>query len=179
MRLLRNVVATTVACCWCFTLLARAQVVPATVAKALDGSTATFPRNDGKPLLLIVGFSHNSSKNFDQWNNRLKPIYLADPAVAYYELMSFEDVPPSIMHMVLRRMRRKVPPDERSHFIPFYSGEKDWRHLVGYSVPKDAYVLVTDPAGRVLWQAHGQITDAKLTELKDLMGKLRARATGQ
>jgi hypothetical protein len=180
MKILRIIVANIIASCWALTAGASAQVVPTTEAKALDGSTVTFPRpHSGKALLLIIGFSHNSSKNFDQWNQRLKPLYLDNPRVEYYELVDFEDVPSFVMRMILHGMRRRVPKAEHSHFIPFYSGETEWRQLVGYSAPKDAYLLVAEASGHVLWQAHGLVTGAKIAELSDVMVKLTAKVTNQ
>lgn len=61
--------------------------------------------------------------------------------------------------------------NEHAHFVPFYSGEAEWKKLVSYSVPEDAYLVVADADGHVLWQAHGAPTDEKYSELRSVIGK--------
>jgi hypothetical protein len=152
-----------------------AQQVPPTQAKALDQSVITFPQNDGKVLLLLIGFSHKSEKECDKWNDRLKPGYLHDSHLAYYELADFQGVPSFVMRFILHGLRRAVPKDEHAHFIPFYSGEAEWKKLVSYSAPEDAYLVVADPAGYALWQTHGPPDDNKYSELQAALTKATSR----
>lgn len=149
-----------------------AQVVPVTRAQALDKSVVTFPRNEGgKTLILVISFSRKGQKECDSWNHRLKPSYMQDSNVEYYEMADFEGVPPFVMRFILHGMRREVPKDEHSHFVPFLSSESDWKKLVNYSQPKDAYVVVADASGRVLWQAHGAPNDEEYSELQTVVAK--------
>ncbi|MFZ0859557.1 MAG: hypothetical protein WB781_10265 [Candidatus Sulfotelmatobacter sp.] len=160
----------------CFAALCRAQQVPVTQAKALDKSVVTFPQSDSrKPLLLLISFSHKGEKECDSWNQRLKPAYLSEPRVAYYELADFQGVPSFVMRMVLHGMRRKVPRDEWPHFVPFFSDEEAWKKLVGYAAPEDAYLVVADASGHVLWQEHAAPTDLKYAELQAVIGKQVAK----
>jgi len=156
----------------CSCVLSCAQTIPATQAKALDGSSVNFPRNDSpKPLLFVIGFSHKSANQCKSWSQRLKPIYARDPRIAYYELADFQGVPSFVMWMILHGMRREVPKDDWPHFVPLYTDEEKWKKLAGYSAPDHAYLIVADPSGRVLWQAHGPPSDANYGELQAVLGK--------
>jgi len=152
--------------------LCRAQQVPVTHARALDKSAVTLPQSkQGKPLILLISFSHKGEKECDRWNQRLKPAYMHESKVDYYELADFEGVPSFVMSFILHGMRREIPRDEHSHFVPFYSGEAEWKKLVAYSSPEDAYLVVADAAGHVLWQGHGPLSDSKYSELQAVVTK--------
>ena len=156
----------------CFPWHCAGQQVPGMHSEALDKSAVTFPQKDSrKPILLVIGFSHESEKQCDTWNDRLKPAYMTDSRVAYYELADFQGVPSFIMRFILHGMRRKIPKDEHAHFVPFYSGEAEWKSLVTYSSPKDAYVVIADANGRVLWQAHGVPNNVTYSELQSVLKK--------
>lgn len=155
------------ACC------AAAADVPQTRLTALDGSIISFPRPEGqRPLVLLLGFSHQSEKTVDTWNRRFQPSYLADRGAEYYELLDFEGVPSLIMRMILHGMRRAVPAEQRPHVAPFYSSEDDWKRLTGYTAPEDAYVILADAKGHVVWTAHGVVSEEKLSDLQARIAKL-------
>lgn len=156
----------------CLATVCGAQQVPATQAQALDKSVVVFPQATGqKVLLLVIGFSHQSETECDSWTQRNKAAYMNDPDIAYYELADFQGVPSFVMRMILHGIRHKFPKDEWPHFVPLYADEHAWKTLVGYSAPKDAYVIVADPGGHVLWQAHGAATDPKYSELQAVISK--------
>ena len=150
-----------------------ARTIPATNAKALDGSAVALPAaKDARPLLLMIGFSHKSSKEFDAWNKHLLPSYLSDPKVAYYEVVELQGVPGAVKPMILHGMRRQIHGAEGARFLPIFTDEEKWKSAAGYSAPDDAYLVVCDPSGRVAWQTHGAPDDAKLSELNSALAKL-------
>jgi hypothetical protein len=157
----------------CLAVHCAAQQVPVTHAKALDDSVVSFPQSgSAKPLLLVLGFSHKSEKQCDNWNDRLRPSFMKDARVSYYEMADFQGVPSFVMRMILHGIRKKIPNDEHGHFVPLYSDEAEWKKLVGYSAPDGAYVVLADATGHVLWQAHGEPTDAEFSNLKAEIAKL-------
>lgn len=144
-----------------------AQVVPATTAKALDGRAIAFPRPESrKPLLLMVGFSHKSDKDFHQWNQVMLSPYISDSRIDYYELADLEGVPSFITKMILHGMRREVHGAEQSHFAPLTAGEDEWKKAVGYSAPEYTYIVLANAAGHIVWQTHGAPNDEKMSGLK-------------
>ena len=151
----------------CFSVSCYAQKVPTTKAKALDGSEVEFPApRSRKPLVLVVGFSHKSSDQTEEWDKRLAPLYLTDSNLEYYEVADFQGVPSLVMRMILHGMRREVPANEHSHFVLMDRDEQEWEKLVSFSAPGDAYLIVSDAAGHVEWQTHGAETEAQFKALQ-------------
>jgi len=74
--------------------------------------------------------------------------------------------------MILHGIRKQVPTAEQPHFVPIFDNESAWRKLVNFSAPDDAYLIVTDPQGNVVWQAHGKFDDDLYTALKQAAAKL-------
>lgn len=154
-----------------------AQAVPATTAKALDGTAIAFPRPESrKPLLLVVGFSHKSSEDFKQWNQRMLSPYLSDPHIDYYELADLQGVPSLVRSMILHGMRREVPAAQHSHFAPFTAGEEEWKKAVNYSASDNTYIVVADPTGHIVWQTHGVPDDEKVSGLKKALADVLSPA---
>lgn len=157
-----------------FALSCCAQTVPSTQAKALDGTDIAFPKDHGKPLILMIGFSHKSSDDFQQWNKQALSSYLSDPHVDYYELADLAGVPSFIREMIMHGMRREIHGVEQSHFAPLLADEGDWKKAVNYSASDNTYVVVADSAGHIVWQAKGLPAEEKVSELKSAVEKLMA-----
>jgi hypothetical protein len=145
----------------------RAQQIPPTQAKAIDGSSVSFPdAATGKPLLFVVGFSHQSSGPCQAWDKRLAPLYLNDSHVLYYQAADFQGVPSLIMKMILHGMKKEIPANEHSRFVLIQANEDQWKNAAKYSAPGEPYILLADPGGHVVWQTHGAITDDQFAALQ-------------
>ncbi len=156
--------------CLFITCTCLAQSVPSTTAKALDGSAVTFPKSQSrKSLLVLVGFSHKSSADFKEWNQRALSPYLNDPRIDYYELADLQGVPSLIRTMILHGMRREVPKAQHSHFAPLTAGEEDWKKAVGYSAAQDTYLILAAPTGHIIWQTSGAPDDNKVAAFKQAL----------
>jgi hypothetical protein len=159
-------------------LPAFSQVIPEVESRTLDGGAVALPPAEGpKPLLLMLGFSHKSWDDFQNWNHRFKAPPATDSRVQYFELVDLQGLPSVISRMVLHGMRRSVKEPERSHFAPFRTHEQEWKELVRYDDPKIAYLLLADSKGRVIWQTHGPATDENYAALEAELEKLPGRAS--
>jgi hypothetical protein len=74
--------------------------------------------------------------------------------------------------MILRGMRKDLPAEQQAHFIPILDHEDEWKKLVNFSAPDDAYILLADPHGHVAWHMHGPLTDSSYDALKSALSKL-------
>ena len=149
------------------TSLSVSQSVPRTEANTLTGAHVVIPdAGNGKPLLLLLSFSHKSSGDVTLWNKRFKTPYETDPRVQYYELADFQGVPSLIMKMILHGMRRSLQEPERSHTVLLQSEEETWKKLVNYGDPNIVYVVLAAPNGHVAWQSRGPSSDVKAAELE-------------
>jgi hypothetical protein len=153
-----------------------AQTIPPVQAKALDDSEVALPKPGGQQaLILVLGFSHKSGAACAAWGKRLAADYASDPHASYYQLAELQSAPSFVRGMILRGMRKDVPPSRHSHFLPLFDHEGEWKTLVQFSAPDDPYVLVTAPDGRVLWQTHGALSDSAYPALQAAVAQFSAR----
>ena len=147
--------------------LSRAQQIPGTQAKTLDGGSVSFPdAASGKPLLIVVGFSHASSEPCKAWNKRLSPLYANDNRILYYEAAELQSVPALVLKMVVHGMKKDIPASDQSRFVILQTNEERWKSAAQFSAPNDAYVLLSDPGGHVVWHTHGTVTDEQVAALQ-------------
>lgn len=156
------------------TIPCRAQTIPAVKAKALDDSEVTLPKAGGQGLLiLVVGFSHKSGDNCTPWSKRLAADYSADSHVEYYSVPVLASAPSFVRPMILHGMRKGLTDAQKAHFVPVYDHESEWKQVVNYSAPDDAYIVIAGPDGHVLWETHGTWNDSAYAELKAQVAKSR------
>jgi len=144
-----------------------AQSIPAIKAKALDNSEITLPSPGSQQILiLVVGFSKKSGELCQVWGKKVSADYRADGRIAYFVVPVLENAPSLVRPMILHGMRKSVPAQELPHFVPLYSNESEWKELVNFSVPDNAYLIVATSDGHAVWQAHGPYSDAIYADLK-------------
>jgi hypothetical protein len=153
---------------FCFVAaLTSAQSIPAIKAKALDNSEIILPNPGSQQLLiLIVGFSQKSGKLCEVWSKKISADYHADARIAYFSLPVLQSAPSLVRPLIVYGIRKGLPAEERRRFVPLYSNESDWKKLVNFSAPDDAYLIVAASDGHPLWQAHGPYSDAVYIDLK-------------
>ncbi len=149
------------------------QTIPSITAKALDDSQVTLPKPSTQQIqILILGFSKKSGDICMPWGKRVSTELLLDPRVNYYQLPHLEGVPGLVKPMILRGIRKDLTPQQQAHFAPLYDKQDEWKRLVNFSAPDDAYIVLTDPEGRVIWQTHGVFSEALYTDLKKAVSDL-------
>jgi len=148
-------------------VLSSAQSIPAVKAKALDNSEITLPNPSRQQvMILMVGFSHKSGGLCKVWGRKISADYHADARIAYFTMPVLQSAPSLVRPMIVHGMRNDVPAQELAHFIPIYSKESDWKKVVNFSAPDDAYLIVATPDGHAVWQAHGPFSDSTYADLK-------------
>jgi ATP10 protein len=175
--LLRWWVATAIAACCCGGLAIRAQVsqthIPATHGTTLTGTAVALPEVlKGKVGVLVVGFSHASQGEVASWGRLLEANYGKSNDVDYFELPMLAATPKMLRGMIMKMMASSVPAAEKPHFVPLLAGEPAWRAAAHYDKPDDAYVLLVDDEGLVLWQIQGEASDPAWSELKKRLAKV-------
>jgi len=144
-----------------------AQSIPATKAKALDNSEIALPKSGSRQILiLVVGFSKKSGELCQVWGKKISADYSADVRISYFVVPVLQSAPSLVRPMIVHGMRKGVAAEELRRFVPLYSNESDWKKLVNFSAPEDAYLIVATPDGHAVWQAHGPYSDAIYAGLK-------------
>lgn len=153
-----------------------AQNIPTVKAKTLDDTEIELPKpGSQQALILVLGFSHKSAETCSPWSKRLASDFHGDTTVMYYQIPVLQDAPSFVRPMILHGMRKDIATTEHSHVLPVYNNESDWKKLVGFAGADEAYIVVADASGHVLWQTHGPMNDAAYGELKSALAKLKAK----
>jgi hypothetical protein len=113
-----------------------------------------------------VGFSQKSGNLCEVWSKRISADYHANTHVSYFSLPVLQSAPSLFRPMIVYGMRKGIPAQELGHFVPIYANESDWKKIVNFSRPDDAYLVVAAPDGHPLWQIHGSYTDVGYADLQ-------------
>ncbi len=116
-------------------------------------------------MVLVFGFTHKSADQADAWGKRLAKDYAMHPDVAYFELPVLQGAPGFVRPMIVHGMKKGTPADEQAHVLPLDKHEDELKKLVGYKGADDAYVVVANSDGAIVWQTHGSVTDGSYAEL--------------
>jgi hypothetical protein len=152
------------------------QNIPRVKTKALDESEVVLPKPGSRQVvILILGFSHKGGEVCGVWNKKVAADYGEDEGVLYYGVPVLQDAPSFVRPMIVHGMKKGATAKELAHMAPVYADEDAWKKLVGYSASDDAYLLVSDASGKVLWQGHGPYTDGMFAELKKAVEGLKEK----
>jgi hypothetical protein len=142
--------------------------IPKAEGTTLTGKAIVLPEAmKSKVGVLVLGFSHGSQEQVAAWGRRLAADYAQSKDVVYFEVPILAGAPKILRGMIVKKMASSVPKVERPHFLPLTENEAGWRTVAHFSKPDDAYVLVIDGNGSVLWQTEGDTTDATYRRLKE------------
>ena len=143
------------------------QSIPPVKAKGLDESEVVLPNPGSQQyLIMVIGFSRKGGQVCGPWGKRLNADYPPTSPVAIYQIAELQDAPSFVRGMIVHGMRKGTPPAQQSHFVPIYDHEDEWKKATNFSSPDDAYILLAAPDGKILWQAHGPLTDAAYAQLQ-------------
>jgi hypothetical protein len=141
--------------------------IPATHGTTLAGTEVTLPDTlKSKVNIVVVGFSHASQEQIANWGRLIAADYGKSADVTYFELAMLAGAPKMLRGMIIKRMGSAIPFDERAHFVPVLEGEPAWRAVAHYNKADDAYVLLADDHGVVVWQTEGEPTNAGYSAFK-------------
>jgi hypothetical protein len=147
--------------------------IPPLHGQSFADTTVNLPADlNGRPGILVLGFSKKSSAQTKTWNDVVLPDYGSNPHIVYYESAVLADVPSFIRGTILKSIRNSMSPAERAHFVPILTDSGKWRSAAQYSAADDAYVLLVDPTGQIQWRTHGPFNASTYATLKESLAKL-------
>jgi hypothetical protein len=154
---------------------AAAAHIPTARGTTLAGKDIALPNSlNGKFGVLVLGFSHASQEQVADWGRLIEAQYGQSPRVTYFEVAMLGRAPKMLRGMIVKQMTSSVPGAERAHFVPLLEDDKPWRAVAHFGKSDDAYLLVVDRDGLVIWQTEGDATDAAWAEFKAKMNALLA-----
>jgi hypothetical protein len=126
--------------------------------------------------ILVLGFSRGSREAVTGWAQKIAGDYRSSEVVAFYELPVVASVPSLLRGLVLRSIKSSTPERAYQRILPITSNEEGWREVVHYGAADDAYLLIVDGQGNVVWQTQGQPTDAAYAALKQQVEGLAGKS---
>ena len=136
-------------------LAPNAQNMPATPGQTLSGHRIVLAQAvGGHPALLAACFSKEAGPSCGDWAKQAQ----TDPAlagVAVYEVAMLGKAPGFIRGVIVSSMRKGLTTAQQDQFVILTQDEPQWRSYFGVTTDKDAWVVLIDPAGRILWHGHG------------------------
>ncbi|MBB5343596.1 hypothetical protein [Tunturibacter empetritectus] len=125
--------------------------------------------------ILVIGFSRGSREEVTGWATKIAADYRTSTVVAYYELPIVAGVPGFVRGVVLRSIKSSTPERAQPRVVPVTNNEAGWKAITHYGEADDAYLLVVDNQGNVVWQTQGQPTDKAYAALKQQVESLKTR----
>lgn len=137
-------------------------------AKTLSNKERSFPRDAADPRsIFVVTFSKSASVQASMWTRRLLERQ-AKLAATIYQVAVLEEVPGLFRSFVISTLRREVPQSMHDHFWVVATNSQGWQDCVDSTSTEESHVFVLDRRERVVWRAHGSISEEKLNELSAL-----------
>lgn len=151
---------------------ATAQSLPKTDEVTLAGDQVNLESSlKGNTGVLILGFSKKSEGQVREWTKALLTEFSAEHSAVIFEMPILESMPRLVRGVAVRSMKSGSSPTEREHFLPVFHNEMQWKQVAQFSEPDNAYIIVIDREGKIVWREHGPIDDKRKTEL---IGRVRA-----
>lgn len=134
-----------------------AQQIPRVEEDNLAGNKIVLPdAAAGKVAVLVLGFTRASKTPTRAWAQKIEAGLGKTPGFELYSLPVLESLPHMVRGMVISGMKHDIPESQRDHFVPVLHNEAQWKTLVNYSEPDDAYLIVLDRSGKIAYQVHGR-----------------------
>ena len=134
----------------------------------IDGDVRSFPQDADLPRsVFVVTFTKAATEQGAAWSRKLRDAGEALGA-AVFQVSVIEDVPKMFRSSVISGMARQLPQPIHSRFWVAASDGKAWEQCVELVSRREAYVFVVDRRDRIVWRAHGDVTDARLQEITTL-----------
>lgn len=150
-----------------------AQQVPRTEELNLLGQKVVLPNAvEGRVGVLVIGFTRASKEPTSAWGKALQSQLGQVAGVEVYQVAVLEDVPRVIRGMVIAGIKSGIPDNLRSHFITVLHDEPEWKKIVQYQQPDEAYVLVLDRTGNVALRRSGPASEDNVAAIRNKVQSL-------
>jgi hypothetical protein len=139
----------------------------------LSGRKAILPGDaSGRVSLLLFGFSYQSRFAVEAWAKHFRGEFDKNPQVTFYEIPMIGGMARLGKWFIDSGMRRGTPKGDYENVITVYGGAELWKQRLGVKSETDAYLLLLDRKGNVIWRDAGPFDETKYQALAPLVHKL-------
>jgi len=144
-------------CVLLFAAFAAAQTIPHTEAEALSGRKVVLPGDfSGHSAVLIVGFSRSGGDSARRWGKQLSQDLAGEKNLRIYSVAELQDAPKMVRGMIRHGMRNGLSKEEQDFFVVLYQDEDAWKKAADFADTNDAYILLADSTGKIVWKTRGK-----------------------
>jgi hypothetical protein len=147
-----------------------AQTIPSFAGENLAGESVHLPT--GSKTVLVIGFSKKAGDACKPWFTQVAASLKDKSQVNYYEIPVLASAPGFIRGTIIHSIRKGITPEQQKHFIAVSDHEQEWKTAAKFSGADDAYIIIVDGRGSILWQDSGQWSPAKQSTLQSEIAKL-------
>jgi predicted transcriptional regulator len=156
-------------CAWLASAAFAADALPRVSGETLSGNAVILPdAAKGKAAVLIISFSRAAQEQTRLWGEKLKKEL---PNTATYQVLELEDVPRLFRGFVKSSIRKSIPKESHDRFILLFEGQDALKKVANYQAADEAYVLLLDANGNVVWREHGAVDEKKVAGLRQQLEK--------
>ncbi len=135
-------------------------------AQTLSGEKVVLPQDIGDAAVLVAGFTKASRAQTEAWAHRLRD----DPRVlqkaTIYEVSILDGVPAFLRGMIISQMKSGVAPPRQKRFLIVTESIDSWkRALAAGGTDDQAFVILAQRSGAVVWRGHGLLTESSYQDL--------------
>jgi hypothetical protein len=146
--------------------------MPTIEGQSLSGHQVVLPEAvAGQRAILVIGFSHGSQKAMERWDKEIDEQVRAGSDVPLYNIAVIQDAPRFVRGMITHGMKGTVPAARQDHFLTVVRGEEELKKAVDFSAGDNAYIVVLDASGKMVFHTHGEPSEtAKKQLIEDIKG---------
>ena len=145
----------------------------------LSGRRAVLPQDaSGRVALLLFGFSYDSRFQVESWTKRFRADFDKNSKATFYEIPMIGGVARLGKWFIDGGMRRGTPKADHEHVITVYGGTESWKERLDFRAQDDAYLVLLDPQGTVVWRYAGPVDDRNYRDLAAHVSQLISEQPG-
>ena len=137
--------------------LKQGETLPALVGQTLTGKALDLPTDAaGKAAVILFSFSRAGGRDAQNWSQRLAK---DKPQLPSYTIIFIESVPRLFRSVAISGIRSGMPPALLDRTLIFEQQQNVWERRLQVTDENSAYVIVLDPAGKLLRTLSGPFAD--------------------
>jgi hypothetical protein len=158
------------------TEMSQGEPIPSTRGTHLSGQTITLPQDlNTRFTVLILGFSRKSSQSSTEWGKSIEEDLGTDRNVTWLAVPILPDLPRPLRGVLVRAFHKAVPASLQASFVLVFENDSEWKTAVSFDAEDDAYVLLVNQQGDILWRTHGPVSREQMSELQQAMMRISSQ----
>lgn len=145
---------------------AHGETLPVLPVQTLSGHALSIPRDLHAPTIFIIGFTRKSREQTEAWAHRLRADKVTPLRVSLRDVIVLEDVPGLFRGFVIKQLQANIPLNLHEEILIVTHAADLWKRSAGFTSEDDAYLLLADAKGTVIWRMHGAVSDAGYAALQ-------------